>query len=152
MRRLIFLFLLLILLAAIAAGASVYFHVGPLADYVAAKMGPPQPPPPPPPPQMMEVTIGSFMVPLVQNHEIVRNVSLDLAISVEAPDFAKATASVLPLQNAFTLALYDIVPRHADAHSTADKQAIHDRLMKVADQIVGKGVVKEVVIKSFYDR
>jgi hypothetical protein len=151
MKRLIIIILVVIVLAGLAAGASIYLHVGPLANVMQPKT-PPAPPPPPPPPAHQMVVVGSFSVPVIQDHGISRSVGIDIGLDVLVADQPKVEA-VLPLiTNAFTLSLFEIVPGHSDAHSDADKKAIHDRLMLVADRIVGKGLVQDVVIRSIYDR
>jgi len=151
MKRVIIILLVVILLAGLAAGASIYLQVGPLASLMKPK-APPAPPPPPPPPAHQMVVVGSFSVPVIQDHGISRSVGIDIGLDVLVEDQPKVEA-VLPLiTNAFTLTLFEIVPTHSDSHSEADKKAIHDRLVLVADKIAGKGHIQDVVIRSIYDR
>lgn len=151
MKRILLILIVLLVLAGLAAGASIYFQVGPLAGLIKPK-APPAPPPPPPPPEHQQVEVGSFIVPVIQEHAINRSLGLDIALDVLAGDQPKVEEKLPLVQNAFTLALYELVPGHSDAHSAADKKVIHDRLMLSAERIYGKGLVQDVVIKSIYDR
>jgi len=103
-------------------------------------------------PRLLTYEIGSFIIPLIANHGIARQVGMDLSIEVEVKDAPRISQQIPRLQNAFTFELYDFVPHHSDAHSAADKQAIHDRLLKVANKVFGEDSVHEVNIKSLYER
>lgn len=151
MKRIVIILVLVILLGGGAAAASIFLGIGPLATMMKPKE-PPQPPPPPPPPQHKEVVVGSFVIPVIQDHGIGRSLGLDVALDVLAEDDSKVETQLPRLQNAFTLSLYEVVPSHSDAHSANDKKAIHDRLVAITERILGKGVVQDVVIKSIYDR
>ncbi len=150
MKRILFVVFLIALLAGGGAAASIYLHVGPLANIMKPKEAPA--PAPPPPPQHNELAVGSFVVPLVQDHAISRLIGLDIALDVLAQDQPKVEPQLPRIMNAFTLALYEIVPVHSDAHSAADKKAIHDRLVATGDRVVGKGLIQDVILKSIYDR
>jgi hypothetical protein len=151
MKRILIIVVLIALLGGGAAAASIFLHIGPLANVLKPKE-PPKPPPPPPPPAHDEVAVGSFIIPVIQDHGIGRSLGMDLALDVLATDKAKVDPQMPRLINAFTLTLFEIVPNHSDSHSAADKKAIHDRLMLVADRTLGKGLIQDVVIKSIYDR
>ena len=151
MKRLIVILLVVILLGGLGAGASIYLHVGPLANVMKPK-APPAPPPPPPPPPHQMLVVGSFSVPVIQDHGVQRSLGIDIGLDVLVSDQPKVEA-VLPLiTNDFTLALFDIIPNHSDAHSAADKKLIHDRLMIIAERDAGKALIQDVVIRSIYDR
>lgn len=151
MKRILIIVVLIALLGGGAAAASIFLHVGPLANVLKPKE-PPKPPAPPPPPSHDELVVGSFIIPVIQDHAIGRSLGMDIALDVLSTDKTKVDPKMPLLVNAFTLTLYEIVPKHSDSHSAADKKAIHDRLMQVAERIVGKGLVQDVVIKSIYDR
>ena len=151
MKRLLIILLVVIILAGAGAGASIYLHVGPLANVMKPKEPAAVPAPPPPPPHQM-VVVGSFSVPVIQDHGISRSLGIDIGLDVLVDDQAKVEAVLPRIVNDFTLTLFEIVPGHSDAHSAMDKKAIHDRLMIVADRDAGKGKVQDVVIRSIYDR
>ncbi|HEY1722350.1 MAG TPA: hypothetical protein VGG27_14000 [Magnetospirillaceae bacterium] len=151
MKRIIIIVVLIALLGGGAAAASIFLHVGPLANLMKPK-APPAPPAPPPPPAHDEAAVGSFIIPVVQDHGINRSLGLDIALDVMKADRSKIEAKMPLIVNAFTLTLFELVPNHSDAHSAADKKLIHDRLMMAADKTVGKGLIQDVVIKAIYDR
>jgi hypothetical protein len=96
--------------------------------------------------------LGTVIVPLIAKHSIGRQIGMDLAIVVDA-DAAGRVSSELPrLQNALLVDLYDFIPQHSDTHSAADKEAIRQRLIKVAARMFGEKAIHDVVIKSIYDR
>ncbi len=150
MKRILMIVVLLALLGGGGAAASIFLHVGPLANVLKAKE-PPAPPPPPPPPSHDVVPVGSFSIPVIQDHGISRLFGIDIAVDVMTADRSKMDAVMPRLINAYTLSLFEIVPNHSDPHSGTDKKAIHDRLMIVGDKTVGKGLIQDVVIKSVYD-
>jgi len=151
MKRFILIILAVVILGGGAAGASIYFRVGPLVTLMKLKV-PPKEPAAPPPPVHQEEPVGSFVIPIVQEHGIGRSFGLDIALDVLDSDKTKVEALLPRIQNAFTLTLYEIVPAHSDSHSAADKKLIHDRLKIAVDKVVGKGLVQDVIIKSVYDR
>jgi flagellar basal body-associated protein FliL len=151
MKRILLVVFLIALLGGGLAAASVFLHVGPLANLIKPKE-PPGPMAPPPPPAHAEIPVGSFVVPVVQDHAISRLFGLDVALDVLVTDQNKVESQLPRIMNAFTLALYEVVPSHSDSHSAADKKAIHDRLVATGDRVVGKGLIQDVVLKSVYDR
>ena len=48
--------------------------------------------------------------------------------------------------------LYDFLPNHADTHSDADRQAVHDRVLWIVENTVGPNVVRGVTVRTFYTR
>ncbi|PKU25560.1 hypothetical protein [Telmatospirillum siberiense] len=96
--------------------------------------------------------LGTFIIPLVAKHAIGRQIGMDLAIVVDVESAGKVAAELPRLQNALLVDLYDFVPQHADAHSAGDREAIHQRLIKVACRLFGEKAIHDVVIKSLYDR
>jgi hypothetical protein len=96
--------------------------------------------------------LGTFIIPLVSKHAIGRQIGMDLAIAVDADSAGRVASEIPRLQNALLVDLYDFVPQHSDAHSAADKEAIRQRLVKVAGHLFGEKAIHNVVIKSLYDR
>ncbi len=150
--KIVIIIVIAILLIGGGAAASVYFHVGPLPKLLHMEGAAAAPPPAPPPPRHQEISVGSFLIPVVQNHAITRSVGLDIAVDVLATDATRANDLLPLLQNAFNLDLYQLVLRYSDVNSAADKKAIHDSLTKTAQRVLGADIVKDVVIKSIYER
>lgn len=96
--------------------------------------------------------LGTFIIPLVAQHAIGRQIGMDLAIVVDVDSAGKVAAELPRLQNALLVDLYDFVPNHSDSHSASDREAIHQRLIKVASRQFGEKAIHDVLIKSLYDR
>ncbi len=149
MKKIAFIVIALLLLAAGGLGGAAMLGMGPLAPLFGKQRDTPAAPPPP---KHRVITLGTYIIPIVQNHAIRRQIAMDLDIDVNGTAVEKAQARMTPLKQAILLKLYDILPRHSDAHSSADREVIHDQLLKVATDVVGEGAVRDVVIKSIYDR
>jgi hypothetical protein len=156
MKKAIVIIVLLALLFGGAVAGMAMLGIGPFAALAGKKVAEKEKVEAPPAeeagPHTLTYEIGSFIVPLIENHGIARQVGMDLSVEVEGKDASRISQEIPKLQNAFTFELYDFVPHHSDAHSAADKQAIHDRLLKVANKLFGEGSVREVNIKSIYER
>ena len=103
-------------------------------------------------PKSVYYDAGSYIIPVVENHAIVRQVGIDLSIEVDPKQSVRVGSELPRLQDAFVTALFDTIPRYSDTKSSANKQAIHDRLMAVSTKMFGAGVIRDVYIKSIYDR
>jgi hypothetical protein len=96
--------------------------------------------------------LGTFIIPLITNHAIGRQIGMDLAVVVDADAAGRVSSDLPRLQNALLVDLYDFIRLHSDTHSAADKEAIRQRLVKVAQHLFGENAIHNVVIKSLYDR
>jgi hypothetical protein len=96
--------------------------------------------------------LGTIIIPLIANHAIGHQIGIDLAIVVDAEAAPRVSAELPRLQNAMLVDLYDFVRLHSDTHSAADKEAIRQHLIRVAQRLFGEKAVRDVVIKSLYDR
>ena len=152
MKRLLFLLLGVVLLGTGGLGGAAMFGYGPLAPLFGTQKKKEEPPPPPPEPKARVVTIGTFVIPVIQNHGISRQIGLDIDLKVDPAQNEKVSHELTRLHHAFLLRLYELVPRHSDVHSAIDRRTIHDELLKISNDIYGDGVVRDVVIKSIYDR
>lgn len=152
MKRLLFLLLGVLLLGTGGLGGAAMFGYGPLAPLFGTEKKQQEPPPPPPDPKARAVTIGTFVIPVIQNHSISRQIGLDVDLKIDPAQNEKVSRELTRVHHEFLLRLYELVPRHSDAHSAIDRQAIHDELLKITNDIYGDGVVWDVVIKSIYDR
>lgn len=155
MKKIIVIIVLLALL--IGGGVAAMAMLGmPPFDHLLAKTDKVEAPKPEPEaaaaPRALVYDVGSFIIPLVRKRSIARQIGMDLSVEVEPKAGSLVAGSMPKLQNAFMIELYDFVPNHSDVHSAADRQAIHDRLLKVASRVFGEGAVREVNVKSLYER
>ncbi|HVI53011.1 MAG TPA: hypothetical protein VM661_17515 [Candidatus Sulfotelmatobacter sp.] len=157
MKKLIVIILVLLLLVGGGLGVMTFLGKGPFAAMLAeqqkkkaeeeAKAAAEAPPPP-----TVFFDLGTFIIPVVQKRNIVKQVGLDMEIEVEVRVQAKVAAEMPRLQNSVNLDLYDTVPNHMDVRNPADKEAIRQHLIALGNKEFGEGAVHDVVIKSMYYR
>lgn len=156
MKKIIIIVILVVILVLGVIGGLSMFGMGPFPDLLASLKSQEKPAPAEHPvaaesrDKMFD--LGTFIIPLVAKHAIGRQIGMDLAIVVDVDSAGKVASELPRLQNALLVDLYDFVPQHSDAHSAADKEAIHQRLIKVAARLFGEKAIRDVVIKSLYDR
>ena len=151
MKRLFVILLAIVLLSTGGLGGAAMFGYGPLAPLFGTDKKKEEPPPPPPP-KLRVITLGTFIIPVIENHTIARQIGMDVDLRVDPAQNDKVTGELTRLHNAYLLRLYEVVPRHSDPRSAFDRQVIHDELMRISDDVCGEGAVREVVIKSIYGR
>jgi hypothetical protein len=155
MKKAIVAVVVLILLVAGGLGGAAILGVGPLTSLFgsggkAAEEAPSAPQPTPA--AGRKFPMATFIIPIIEKRTLRRQVAMDLELQVN-PAAGDKVATLMPrLYDAYYKRLYEIVPRHSDPQSAADTQIIHDELTKVADRVLGEGIVREVVIKSIYER
>ena len=149
MKKLVFPLIMVVLLAVAGLGGAGRFGYGPLAPYLHKEVPVVQEPP-----QIKRRTIalGEIVTPIIVDHEIQRQVDMDLAMEIDDAVADKAQARLTPLLDAMHLALLDFIPTHGDVRSPADKQAVHDRLLAVARDVLGGDGNIDIKVKSFYQR
>lgn len=155
MKKIILIVVLLLVLGVGVIGGLSAFGMGPFPDLLhQSKTDTATKDAPPPPPAVKDRTydLGTFIIPLVSSRAIGRQVGMDLSVVVTEAAAPKIGAQLPRLQNAILVDLYDFVPQHADTRSETDREAIHQHLRKVADKMFGDNAIRDVVIKSLYDR
>lgn len=154
MKKIILLIVAVILLALAIIGGLAMFDMGPFASLLkgAKKTETAATPPSPPPVVNKMFDLGTYIIPLVEQRAIRRQVGLDLNIVVDPAAAEKVSQEMPRLQNVLLQDLYDFMPTHADTHSEVNKEVVHQHLIKVANGFVGDNRVRDVIIKSFYDR
>jgi hypothetical protein len=150
MRRYLFLGLLLLLLGVAGLGAAGHFGKGPLAPLL--HKGQDEAPPPPKAPPHRIVYLGEIITPIVKNHAIESQIAMDIDVDVFAEGFDKLNGLMPLIDHRVRMELYDFLPNHSDTHSTADRQAVHDRIQWIIESTVGPGIVRDVTIRTFYTR
>jgi hypothetical protein len=119
----------IILLAVAGVGGAGHFGVGPLAPLLHKEK---VAEPPPPPPKHRVFGFGEIITPIIHDHAIQRQIAIDLDVDING-DFIDKAATLEPrLANDIRTDFYDFLPRHGDVHSSADREAVHDRIKTVA--------------------
>jgi hypothetical protein len=150
MKKFLFIGLLLLLVTVAGLGAAGHFGMGPLAPLL--HKGANEPPPPPKPVPHRIIYLGEIIIPIVRNHAIESQIGMDVDIDVFAEAYDKFNGLKPLIEHRLRVELYDFLPSHADTHSAADRQAVHDRIQWIVESTVGPGVVREVTIRTFYNR
>lgn len=155
MKKVILIVGAVILLVAGGLGGAAMLGLGPLASRFGSggKVAEETPSAPQPPSAAgRKFPMATFIIPVIEKRTLRRQVAMDLELQVN-PAAGDKMATLMPrLYDAYYKRLYEIVPRHSDPRSAADTQIIHDELTKVADRVLGDGTVRQVVIKSIYER
>ncbi len=154
MKKIIIIVILVVILALGGLGGLAMFDKGPLPNLLNAFKSQQKAPAEEAVAEVKDraFDLGTFIIPLVVRHTIGRQIGMDLTIVVDNDAAGRVAAELPRLQNALLVDLYDFVPQHSDAHSASDKEAIHQRLIKVAVRLFGEKAIHDVIIKSLYDR
>ncbi len=154
MKKIIVIVVLVAILVVGAIGGLAMFGKGPFPNLIKPFKSSEGPPAAEPVAEVKErlFDLGTFIIPLVVKHTITRQIGMDLAIAVDGDSAGRVAGELPRLQNALLVDLYDFIPLHSDPHSAADKEAIRQRLVKVASRLFGEKAIHNVVIKSLYDR
>jgi hypothetical protein len=154
MKKIILIVILLVLVALGVIGGLSMFDMGPFPNLIKSFKSSESKPVVEQPAEVRDriFDLGTFIIPLVNKHAIGKQVGMDLVIVVDADAALRVSEEMPRLQNAMLADLYDFVPQHADTHSAANKEAIRQRLVKLAGRMFGESAIHDVVIKSLYDR
>ena len=150
MKRFFFPVLVVLLLAVAGLGAAGRFGHGPLAPFLHKEIA--ETPTPQPQAPHRVLSIGEVVIPIVRNHVIERQIGMDIDIDVNGEYLDHFNLLLPRIENNVRLDLIDFLPSHSNVHSAADRQAVHDRVLKVMTEVVGPGVIRDVVIRTFYNR
>lgn len=151
------LILLLVVLVAGGVGVTAVTGIGPLADLMpGAAQGKAEDsketPAAAPPSRDHYYELGGFLVPILDQNGIARQIGVDLTLKV-APDSGNRVSADLPrLQNAITLDLYEFLPRYARGPSEQTRKFVHDRTLNLARNMYGTDAIRDIIVKSIYER
>ena len=153
MKKIIAIVMVLLLLVAGGLGGSAVLGYGPLAPlFKTAIKKSEEPPPVPEGPKHKVLELGSFFIPIIDKHEIRKQMGIDLQLDVTEAKAELATASLPRLISAVRIRLFDLIPQYPDAKSKKGRQAIRDSLRRELSEMLGDDAVVEVTVKGMYDR
>ena len=108
--------------------------------------------PPPPPPATGVVNIDPLIMPIFEDGTVRRFLVLELSFEVYQPDGSFMVQSQLPrLQNAFLTYILSMQAKGLSDKLT-DLRFLKDRLMRVTTDVVGPGVVHDILLKNVFER
>ncbi len=100
------------------------------------------------PPKPFFVTIGSFDVPVIEGHQVTRMVKVRIAVEIaEGQSMFALRGYGPPLRDAYLAELVNMVMWHKiEGGHALHLPSVKKRLMTATEEIVGKGVVAQVLV------
>lgn len=99
------------------------------------------------------VRFDPIFIPIIQGDQVTRQVGIMLMLQlVEGQNKADVEAKRQLLNDAFLRDLYSFFQNRAAASGRIDQPYLKARLLKVAGQVVGPNLVKEVLIEQLFVR
>ncbi|HTZ80388.1 MAG TPA: flagellar basal body-associated FliL family protein [Stellaceae bacterium] len=99
------------------------------------------------------LAVPLFVIPVIEGGQVTRTVSVGIGLELVK---GKTLDDVKPkeneLINAFFQELYGLFGQRASADRVAQASIIKARLMRVADRILGPGIVQQVLILQLFER
>lgn len=99
------------------------------------------------------VTVPLFIIPVIEGGQVTRQVSVGIGMElVKGKTLQDIKPKEAVLIDAFFRELYGLFGQRAAAERIAEPPIIKARLQRVADRILGAGVVKQVLILQLFER
>jgi len=99
------------------------------------------------------VHLPLFVVPVIEGDEVTRQVTVGVALELAEGRTAESIEPKRPLLvDAFFKELYGMFAQRAHSDHIADEGTVKERLGRVADRVLGAGVVKQVLIQQLFER
>jgi len=99
------------------------------------------------------VTVPLFIIPVIEGGQVTRQVSVGIAMElVKGKTLQDIKPKEAVLTDAFLRELYGLFGQRAAAERIAEPPIIKARLQRVADRVLGPGIVKQVLILQLFER
>lgn len=99
------------------------------------------------------LTVPLFVIPVIEGGNVTRTVSVGIGLElVKGKTLEDVKAKEAVLMDAFFQELYGLFAQRASAERIAQPPIIKARLMRVADRILGPGVVSQILILQLFER
>lgn len=99
------------------------------------------------------VVVPLFVIPVIEGGQVTRQVSIGVGLElVKGKTLQDIKPKETVLVDGFFKELYGLFGQRASADRLADPPIIKARLMRVADRILGPGVVQQVLILQLFER
>jgi hypothetical protein len=92
----------------------------------------------------MILPLDPMAIPVIENHEIAKQVNLEVKLLVERSKGPAISAVSPKLYSAVLEDLIVFMPIHLRDREEVDKEALKRRIMIVSERTIGKGLVKDV--------
>lgn len=151
MKKLVIIFLIVLLIAGITIGAMKWLELGPFE--VPEDQKTEQEPPKIDAPTALFVDLEPIIINVVEGGQVVTTIQMEIKLETEGNDNIIAIKRALPkYKDAFMKDLHAFVPRMIREIERLDLPTVKQRLQLVADRVAGKpGIVRGVLIQSILD-
>lgn len=93
-----------------------------------------------------------LVIPIFIEDRPVRNIYLEVRLDVDYKNRKLVEARLTKLRDAFLTDMHTFLPAHLRYRDSTDLEAVKLRLKRVADRTLGEGQIKNVLIRTAYDR
>jgi hypothetical protein len=98
------------------------------------------------------VRFSPIFTPIIQGNRVTSQIGVTLMLQLnKGEDKDPIEEKHLQLNNAFVEDLYAFFQQHAGIEGGIDQMYLKDRLLKVADNVIGKDAVQEVLIEQMFE-
>lgn len=151
MKKLVIIFVIVLLIAGITIGAMKWLELGPFAIPESEKAQ--QEAPKIDAPTALFVDMEPIIINVVEGGQVVTTIQMEIKLETEGNDNIIAIKRALPkYKDAFMKDLHAFVPRMIREIERLDLPTVKQRLQLVADRVAGKpGIVRGVLIQSILD-
>lgn len=106
------------------------------------------------PPKPNFITIGAFEIPVIEGNVVKRQIRVRIAVEMVPDAFAFALRGQgVPLRDAYLTELNAMVVWHrTDGGHNLHLPSMKKRLLKVTEDVVGKGLVKDVLVNMILEQ
>lgn len=100
------------------------------------------------------VRFPPIFIPIIQGDQVTRQIGVTLMLELaKGQEKEPIEAKRLQLNDAFVRDLYAFFQQRAGVKSNdIDEMYLKDRLLKVADNVIGEKAVREVLIQQFFEQ
>ncbi len=151
MKKLILLFLMLLMLIGGTAGALVLLELGPFKlkkGEVSKKIFKKQEKD-----TTIFIDMDPLAIPIFQGNKVAATIQILVKLETNSEDNAEIIKDRMPvITDAFVRDLHSFMPRLLKAKERVDVLIIKQRLKMVADKVAGKGLIQNVLVQSILDQ
>lgn len=151
MKRILILLLVVLLLGGGAAAGAYVFMPGLLGLKQEKPEAPPPPPPKPVSVKPTTVRMATLDVPVMIDGNIDRQVHFTIVLVVEPEALAKVQADLPRLRNGIIQFCYAAFPKQYAEHKRMDLPRLKASLAQIAERVLGRGAVKDVLLQSYIE-
>ncbi len=141
MKRVVLIAVVLLATGGLAFGAIELFGAGDVAPVESDARAP------------VFVTLEPFVVPVIREGRVVKQVSLTIILDLADPHAETEVAAKMPyLRDAFLTRLHDLMGRRSRDGRTFAPEVVKRRLLAESERVPGAGVVRDVLAQGAFEK